>query len=150
MQLGDGPNGRVQGGVSRELLWGLFQRWNADGSPTLSYAEFCSGLLKVRYDEYEEVPFSNLRLQSLNNPGGSGHKQVMVMPDNDRAPAGSAENAAASANPWLPTLSGHQSMDPNYSRPNSAQPARRVLSLANPKSRLPAGSASSSGERVFG
>ena len=153
LQLSDGPNGRVQGGVKEELMWGLFHRWNADGSPTLSYIEFCEGLLKVRYDEHEEMPFSNLRLKSLNNPGGSRHKQVMVMPSNDRAPAGSAENAAACANPWLPTLCGQQSMDPRYSRPNSAKPAVRVLSLANPKSRLPAGSAShgaSSGERVFG
>jgi hypothetical protein len=149
LQLSDGPNGRVQGGVRHEVMWGLFQRWNVDGSPTLSYDEFCEGLLKVRYDEREEVPFSNLKLKSLNNPGGVSHKQVMVVPDNDRAPAGSAENATASANPWLPTLSGQESVDPKFSRPNSAKPAVRVLSLANPKHRLPAGSASS-GERVFG
>ena len=61
LQLGDGPSGRVQGGVKKELMWGLFQLWNSDGSPQLSYDEFCEGLLKVKYDEYEEVPFSNLR-----------------------------------------------------------------------------------------
>ena len=91
LQLCDGPGGRVQGGVRHEAMWGLYTRWNMDGSPTLSYTEFCNGLLKPNYEEYEELPFSNLKLQSLNG------KQVMVLPENDRAPAGSAANAAACA-----------------------------------------------------
>lgn len=147
LQLQDAPGGRIQGGVRREAMWGLFQRWNKDGNDTLSSAEFCDGLFRPGVQHMEELPYSNLRLESIG-------KQVMVVPEDGRAPSGSVVNATASLNPWLPTLTGQQSMDPRYSRPNAEKPAVRVLSLANPKHRLPVGgrgfSSSSSAERVFG
>ena len=141
------PGGRVQGGVRKQCMWGLFQKFNRDQNDTLSYAEFCDGLFRPGVEHLEEIPYSNLKL----HPNG---KQVMVLPEDDRAPSGSAGNAASSVNPWLPTLTGQESMDPRFSRPNSAKPAVRVLSLANPKHRLPqrgvGGVLPTSAERVFG
>lgn len=92
MIVSDGPDGRVAGGVRVEAMRGLFDKYNSDNSASLSYEEFAHGIFRSDGGvAYEELPYSNLRVHA------HGKKQVVVMPDQYRAHAGTAENAAASA-----------------------------------------------------
>ena len=105
--------GRSSGGVRGDVMRALFDRYNTDGSESLSsashqlderegfivYEEFIVGLYQVR--------------------GGGG-----------RTPS-SWDAANGGANPWLPTLAGSESLSESFSRPNSAIPAARVRSIAN-------------------
>ena len=93
------PDARSKGGIPPEVLRGLFDRYNADGSESLSYQEFSNGLFK------KAEPGSEDENDGPNEQGGQ--------------------------NPWLPSLAGRVSMDHSYQRPNSANPAARVRSIAN-------------------
>lgn len=110
--------GRSSGGVNPEVVQAIFNKYDSDGSGSISYIEFSNAL----FHGQEKGHASGSQSSSL--PGAFlGHERALPGDEG--------------ANPWLPTLNGSVSMDPSYSRPHPNNPAKRVLSIANPKSRLP-------------
>ena len=95
-------------GVARSALRGLFDKYDADGSGAIQYQEFSDGF------------FSSLQIPSA--------KDTQWQPDSGK-PFETPRLQANQNNPWLPSLRGEESLDPNYHR---ADAARRMQSLANP------------------
>ena len=115
----------LHGGIPLKLVRALFDKYDADGSGSLSYGEFAEGLFTKFVGG---APTHAVGMPSSTSPTGR------------RAGAGSRWKAghmetgdAHGTNPWLPALQGSESLDPNYQRPNGQRPAVRALSLANPK-----------------
>ena len=104
--------GRSSGGVRPEALHALFHRYDADGSGQLDYQEFARGLYHAAGES------------------GAGAKSVALADSRRREEEWGQRNAEAGTNPWLPSLSGSESMDPKYRRPFAANPALRVRSIA--------------------
>jgi len=90
------PGDRGKGGVAPEVLRALFDRYNRDQSPCISYEEFSAGLYGLRLGACEF--------------GGIDHETI----DNREA----EQNEQGGQNPWLPSLAHRESMDPYWSRPS--------------------------------
>lgn len=100
------PGDRGKGGVMPEVLRALFDRYNADQSPCISYEEFSVGLYGLRL---------------ISEFGSADHDVV----DNREA----EQNEQGGQNPWLPSLAHRESMDPYWSRPMTHSKGDR--SIAN-------------------
>ena len=120
--------GSLHGGVPQPWLRALFDKYDANGNGSLSYDEFASGLFTKFVGG---MPSHAVGMASSASP--TGRRPVAGTQASSWKPGHLEDGTALGTNPWLPALSGTESLDPHYQRPNSAKPAVRALSLANPK-----------------
>ena len=114
-------------GVPQAWLRALFDKYDLNGNGSLSYDEFASGLF-TRF--VGGMPSHAVGMASSTSPTG---RRAGTGTQAAWKPGHLEDGSALGTNPWLPALSGSESLDPSYQRPNSAKPAVRALSLANPK-----------------
>jgi len=133
-------------GVNEEkALKNAFKQFDTDGSGEVSFSEFALAMerfglavkkpgtrgaggvppevLRGLFDRYNKDQSEALSYQEFSD--GLFKKDEAAAEAENEGP-----NEQGGQNPWLPSLAGRQSMDKNFTRPNSAQ---RIRSIANPR-----------------